>query len=89
MTTPPAIYQYDSLWHGGAHRNFCIPMKNGKATLKVDGMPDYQLYFVSSNAKPARAGAIFAEGLETPGKIDIDTPDEPHTKGDVCLGIAN
>jgi hypothetical protein len=31
---------------------------------------------------------IFAEGLETPGRIEIDTPDEPHLQGYVCLGVA-
>jgi hypothetical protein len=34
------------------------------------------------------ACAIFAEGLETPGKIDMDTPDDPDTNGHVCLGVA-
>jgi len=88
MTIPPAVYQYDRIWHGSAHRNFCVPLKDGRATVRVDGMPDYQLYFVRSNEKPLAAGAIYAEGLEMPGKIDIDTPDAPHTNGDVCLGIA-
>jgi len=91
MTTtppPPAIYQYDALWIGSAHRNFCVAIRNGKTTIKVDGMPDYQLYFVVSSTPPRGSYAIFAEGLETPGKIDVDTPDAPHTNGHVCLGVA-
>jgi hypothetical protein len=87
MTVPPAMYQYDRIWQGAAHRNFCIPMRDGRATVKVDGMPEYQLYFVRSGDKPASA-AIYGEGLETPGRIDVDTPDEPHLNGDVCLEVA-
>jgi hypothetical protein len=68
--------------------NFCVAIKDGKTTVKVDGMPDYQLYFVRTGAKRSEEIPIFAEGLQTPGKIDVDTPDEPHTNGRVCLGVA-
>jgi hypothetical protein len=95
MTTPPVteqsyalVQQYDALWEGSAHRNFCVPIKNGRATIKVDGMPDYQLYFARAGAKSVEANSIFAQGLETAGKIDVDTPDEPHANGYVCLGVA-
>jgi hypothetical protein len=88
MTTPPAIQLYDALWNGTAHRNFCVSIRNGKTTVRIDGMPDYQLYFVRTNAKRSQETPVFAEGLETPGKIDVDTPDEPHTNGHVCLGVA-
>jgi hypothetical protein len=81
--------QYDAIWRGSAHRNVCVPIRNSRTTVKVDGMPEYQLYFVRSESRLSTSAEIFAEGLETPGKVDVDTPDEPHTNGDVCLGIAN
>ncbi len=89
MTTPPAVHQYDAMWEGNAHRNFCAAIKNGKAMVKVDGTPDFQLYFVQASVKSPDSKAIFAEGVETAGRIDIDTPDAPHTNGHVCLGVAN
>ncbi len=88
MTTPAAIAQYDVLWKGAAHRNFCVPFVNGKATIKVDGLPEFQLYFARIDAKSSKTASLFAEGLETPGTIAIDTPDDPHANGHLCLGIA-
>jgi hypothetical protein len=89
MTTSPAVQQYDAMWEGNAHRNLCVAIKNGKATVKVDGTPDFQIYFVQASAKSPDPKAIFAEGVETAGRIDIDTPDAPQTNAKVCLGVAN
>ena len=88
MTMPAAVSVYERIWHGSAHRNFCVPLKDGRVTVKVDGMPEYQLYFVRTVDRPSAPSAIYAEGLETPGKIDVDTPGEPHANGEICLGVA-
>jgi hypothetical protein len=89
MISQPPVKQYDVLWKGQTHHNFCVPIRDGKTTIKVDGMPDYQLYFVLSGATSTAPSPIFAQGLETDGRIDIETPDAPHTDGQVCLGVAS
>lgn len=82
------MHQYDAIWSGAAHKNFCVAITDGKATVKVEGTPDFQLYFARNRATSRGSTRLFAQGLETPGKIDIDTPDDRHANGDVCLGVA-
>ena len=79
-TPPPAIYQYDALWNGSAHRNFCVAIRNGKTTIKVDGMPDYQLYFVVSSTLPRGSYAIFAEGLGLRARSTSIRPTPAHQR---------
>jgi hypothetical protein len=84
MFEPPApnaaeLAKYDVIWHGVAHRNVCVRLHDGRATIAVTGSPDYELYVEPKTYTYAR---------ETPGRITIATPDAPHTNATVCLGIA-
>jgi hypothetical protein len=54
-------------------------LHNGAAVVHVDGAPDYRPYYVPPTTTLFR---------ETPGSIAIDTPDDPHNHGTVCLGVA-
>jgi len=77
--TAAEFARYDALWHGAAHRNICVKLRDGQAVIKVAGSPDYELYSVPKTYTYVR---------ETPAAITIATPDAPHTNAIVCLGIA-
>ena len=80
--TPPtvaALAVFDANWNGAPHRNICVKMREGSAIIHVNGMPDFQVYYVPTKK--------YTYARETPGRIEIDTPDAPHLKGTVCLGI--
>ncbi len=77
----PALTQlvaFDHEWHGTPHRNICVTIKNGSATIKVDGSPSYVVYY---------APKTYTFFREVPGSIAIETPDDPRFNGRACLGI--
>jgi hypothetical protein len=75
--TPAQIEAFDADWRGVPHRDLCVTLEKGKATIKVAGLPDYELYYVPQ--EPTQA-------LETKGKIEIIGQD-PNLPGTVCLGV--
>lgn len=80
--TPPTVASliaFDSDWKGQRHYNLCVVLHNGAAVVHVGGAPDYRPYYVPPTTTLFR---------ETPGSIAIDTPDDPHNHGTVCLGVA-
>jgi len=78
---PPTVAQlakFDGEWNGAPHRNICVTIVNGSATIKVDGAPDYVLYYAPKTYTFVR---------EVPGIIKIETPDDPQFNGRACLGV--
>jgi hypothetical protein len=78
---PPALAElakFDREWNGTPHRNICVRIANGSATIKVSGAPDYVVYYVPK---------IYTFFSEVPGRITIETPDDPRFNGLACLGI--
>jgi hypothetical protein len=73
------LAKFDGGWNGAPHKNLCVTITNGVATIKVAGAPAYTLYYVPKTYTFVR---------EIPGSITIETPDDPHFTGRACLGIA-
>ena len=71
--------RFDVEWAGAKHRNLCVVLRDGRATIAVDGMPDYVMYYVPEG------GTV--DVSETPGQIEIAVRAVP-AAGSVCLGIA-
>ena len=76
--TLAALVKFDTEWNGTPHRNFCVQLRNGRATIRVDGAPNYELYYVPKT---------YTQATETRGKIEIVTPDAPDGHATVCLGL--
>ncbi len=72
------LAKFDREWNGTPHRNICVTIANGSATIKVNGAPDYIVYYVPKTYTFVR---------EVPGIITIETPDSPRFNGRACLGI--
>jgi hypothetical protein len=79
--SPPTLAQiakFDVTWNSIPHRNICVAIAQGTATIDVVGMPNYVLYYVPKT---------YTEAREIPDAIIIATPDKPLFNGTVCLGI--
>jgi hypothetical protein len=76
--TLAALVKFDTAWNGTPHRNFCVQLQNGRATIRVDGTPNYELYYVPKT---------YTQATETPDRIEIVTPDAPDGHATVCLGL--
>lgn len=88
-STPPTqaqMHRYDAEWNGVAHRNVCVRIKDGAASVEVAGMPQYTTYFVSTPA-----AVLVREVRDTPdgttAHLHIETPDDQTSRAWVCLGI--
>jgi hypothetical protein len=76
--TAAQLAKFDSEWNGIPHRNICVPIVNGTASIEAAGMPNYMLYSVPRS---------FIEARELHDTIVIATRDETRSAGTVCLGI--
>ena len=86
-TMAAIVERFGAEWAGAKHRNLCVRLRDGRASVSVDGMPDYVMYYVPQN--------VTVDISETPGQIEIaeraeSTPDKAWSPipGAVCLGIA-
>ena len=77
---PAAIVErFGAEWAGAKHRNVCVRLRDGRASVSVDGMPDYVMYYVPQNN--------IVDIVENNNTIEISERDKP-APGTVCLGIA-